>query len=91
MLFIKETIRDAIEDSITWPVRQIIPILPGDYRYAKVHSLFLPKVEKYFFLLPYLWEFKKIENDILTNILPTFKDNAIYKKKSIIEKKNRKK
>ncbi|XP_058203300.1 synaptotagmin-4-like isoform X2 [Rhododendron vialii] len=27
----KETIRDAIEDSITWPVRQIITILPGDY------------------------------------------------------------
>lgn len=25
------TIRDAIEDSITWPVRKIIPILPGDY------------------------------------------------------------
>ncbi|KAI8569112.1 hypothetical protein RHMOL_Rhmol02G0253600 [Rhododendron molle] len=28
---IEETIRDAVEDSITWPVRQIIPILPGDY------------------------------------------------------------
>ncbi|GAU23131.1 hypothetical protein TSUD_305790 [Trifolium subterraneum] len=28
---IEETIRDAIEDSITWPVRQIIPIIPGDY------------------------------------------------------------
>ncbi|CAK9182899.1 unnamed protein product [Ilex paraguariensis] len=27
-----DTLRDAIEDSITWPVRQIIPILPGDYR-----------------------------------------------------------
>ncbi|CAI9772919.1 unnamed protein product [Fraxinus pennsylvanica] len=27
------TIRDAIEDSITWPVRKIIPILPGDYRH----------------------------------------------------------
>ncbi|XP_027177256.1 synaptotagmin-5 [Coffea eugenioides] len=25
------TIRDAIEDSITWPVRKIVPILPGDY------------------------------------------------------------
>lgn len=25
------TIRDAIEDSITWPVRKVIPILPGDY------------------------------------------------------------
>ena len=29
---LQETIRDAIEDSITWPVRQIIPIIPGDYR-----------------------------------------------------------
>ncbi|KAM7490068.1 hypothetical protein LguiA_032989 [Lonicera macranthoides] len=28
---IEETIRNAIEDSITWPVRQIIPIIPGDY------------------------------------------------------------
>ncbi|KAJ0030966.1 hypothetical protein Pint_13809 [Pistacia integerrima] len=28
---IEETILDAIEDSITWPVRKIIPILPGDY------------------------------------------------------------
>lgn len=29
----QETILDAIEDSITWPVRKIIPILPGDYRF----------------------------------------------------------
>ncbi|XP_048495180.1 synaptotagmin-5 isoform X2 [Beta vulgaris subsp. vulgaris] len=28
---IDEMIRDAIEDSITWPVRTIIPIIPGDY------------------------------------------------------------
>ncbi|XP_058115645.1 synaptotagmin-5 isoform X2 [Magnolia sinica] len=28
---IEETIRDAIEDSMTWPVRKVIPILPGDY------------------------------------------------------------
>ncbi|EPS63943.1 hypothetical protein M569_10838, partial [Genlisea aurea] len=28
---IEGTIRDAVEDSITWPVRQVIPILPGDY------------------------------------------------------------
>ncbi|XP_052209625.1 synaptotagmin-4-like isoform X1 [Diospyros lotus] len=28
---IEETIQDAIEDSITWPVRNIIAILPGDY------------------------------------------------------------
>ncbi|KAL8152642.1 hypothetical protein V2J09_010402 [Rumex salicifolius] len=28
---IEGTIRDAIEDSIMWPVRKIIPIVPGDY------------------------------------------------------------
>ncbi|KAK9070913.1 hypothetical protein SSX86_009481 [Deinandra increscens subsp. villosa] len=28
---IEETIKDAIEDSVTWPVRIIIPILAGDY------------------------------------------------------------
>ncbi|XP_057959607.1 synaptotagmin-5-like [Malania oleifera] len=28
---IEETIRDAIEDSITWPVRKIVPIIAGDY------------------------------------------------------------
>ncbi|KAI3687122.1 hypothetical protein L1987_80813 [Smallanthus sonchifolius] len=28
---IEETIKDAIEDSITWPVRIVIPILAGDY------------------------------------------------------------
>ncbi|KAH1032238.1 hypothetical protein J1N35_044412, partial [Gossypium stocksii] len=30
--FSQSTIRDAIEDNIMWPVRKIIPILPGDYR-----------------------------------------------------------
>lgn len=34
--FYQGMIRDAIEDSITWPVRKIIPILPGDYR-CKFH------------------------------------------------------
>ena len=29
---IQGTIRDAIEDSIMWPARKVIPILPGDYR-----------------------------------------------------------
>ncbi|KAK1370183.1 Synaptotagmin-4 [Heracleum sosnowskyi] len=33
---IEETIRDAIEDSITWPVRQVIPIIPGDYSYLEL-------------------------------------------------------
>ncbi|KAD3067856.1 hypothetical protein E3N88_35736 [Mikania micrantha] len=28
---LESTIHDAVEDSITWPVRKIIPILPGDY------------------------------------------------------------
>ncbi|KAL8497824.1 hypothetical protein ACS0TY_021241 [Phlomoides rotata] len=28
---IESTIKDAVEDSITWPVRKVIPILPGDY------------------------------------------------------------
>ncbi|EXB66614.1 Extended synaptotagmin-3 [Morus notabilis] len=28
---IEGTIRDAIEDSLTWPVRKIVTILPGDY------------------------------------------------------------
>lgn len=28
---LEDTIRNAIEDAITWPVRKIIPILPGDY------------------------------------------------------------
>ncbi|XP_051119076.1 synaptotagmin-4-like isoform X2 [Andrographis paniculata] len=30
---IQETIRDSIEDSIAWPCRKIVPILPGDYSY----------------------------------------------------------
>lgn len=28
---LEDTIKNAIEDSITWPVRKIIPIVPGDY------------------------------------------------------------
>ncbi|EHA8589954.1 synaptotagmin-5-like [Cocos nucifera] len=28
---IEGTIRDAIEDTLTWPVRKVVPILPGDY------------------------------------------------------------
>ncbi|XP_010241602.1 PREDICTED: synaptotagmin-5-like [Nelumbo nucifera] len=28
---IEGTIRDAIEDSLIWPVRKVVPILPGDY------------------------------------------------------------
>lgn len=29
---IEDTIRDAVEDSLLWPVRKVIPIVPGDYR-----------------------------------------------------------
>lgn len=36
--YVQETILDAIEDSITWPVRNIVPIIPGDYRYANFSS-----------------------------------------------------
>lgn len=28
---IKGTINDALEDSLTWPVRKVVPIIPGDY------------------------------------------------------------
>ncbi|KAI4344197.1 hypothetical protein L6164_011448 [Bauhinia variegata] len=28
---IEGAIRDAVEDSITWPVRKVVPIVPGDY------------------------------------------------------------
>lgn len=34
VFYVQETIKDAIEDSITWPVRKIVSILPGDYRCA---------------------------------------------------------
>ncbi|XP_059658172.1 synaptotagmin-4-like isoform X1 [Cornus florida] len=33
---IEETIRQAVEDPITWPLRQIIPIIPGDYSDLKL-------------------------------------------------------
>ncbi|KAL3844020.1 hypothetical protein ACJIZ3_001423 [Penstemon smallii] len=33
---LEDTIRDAVEDSITWPVRKILPILPGDYSYLEL-------------------------------------------------------
>lgn len=26
------TIRDTIEDQLTWPNRIVVPIVPGDYR-----------------------------------------------------------
>ncbi|KAL0311755.1 UNVERIFIED_CONTAM: Synaptotagmin-4 [Sesamum radiatum] len=36
---LEDTIRDAIEDSITWPVRKIVPIIPGDYSYLEVKAV----------------------------------------------------
>ncbi|KAL2548675.1 Synaptotagmin-4 [Forsythia ovata] len=39
------TIRDAIEDSITWPVRKIIPILPGDYSYLELKPVGILEVK----------------------------------------------
>ncbi|XP_065849663.1 synaptotagmin-5-like [Euphorbia lathyris] len=33
---IEGTIRDAIEDAITWPTRKVIPIIPGDYSYLEL-------------------------------------------------------
>jgi len=29
---IEDTIRDVVEDSLLWPVRKVIPIVPGDYK-----------------------------------------------------------
>lgn len=50
----QETILDAIEDSITWPVRKIIPILPGDYRFLLLY------------IIPY--EFTFSEDNIYVNL-----------------------
>lgn len=36
---IESTIKDAVEDSITWPVRKVIPILPGDYSDLELKSV----------------------------------------------------
>ncbi|XP_057776498.1 synaptotagmin-4-like isoform X2 [Salvia miltiorrhiza] len=42
---LEETIRDAVEDSITWPVRKIIPILPGDYSYLELKQVGILEVK----------------------------------------------
>lgn len=42
---IEETIRDAIEDSITWPVRKIVPILPGDYSDLELKTIGILEVK----------------------------------------------
>ncbi|KAJ9167717.1 hypothetical protein P3X46_019321 [Hevea brasiliensis] len=42
---IEETIRDAVEDSITWPVRKIVSILPGDYSDLEVKPVGILEVK----------------------------------------------
>ncbi|XP_047951551.1 synaptotagmin-5-like [Salvia hispanica] len=42
---LEETIRDAVEDSITWPVRKIIPIVPGDYSYLELRQVGILEVK----------------------------------------------
>ncbi|XP_012857724.1 PREDICTED: synaptotagmin-4-like [Erythranthe guttata] len=42
---LEDTIRDAIEDSITWPVRKIIPIIPGDYSYLELKPVGILEVK----------------------------------------------
>uniref|UniRef100_A0A2C9UBC4 Uncharacterized protein n=2 Tax=Manihot esculenta TaxID=3983 RepID=A0A2C9UBC4_MANES len=42
---IEETIRDAVEDSITWPVRKIAAILPGDYSDLEVKPVGILEVK----------------------------------------------
>ncbi|XP_051137503.1 synaptotagmin-5-like isoform X1 [Andrographis paniculata] len=51
---LEDTIRDAIEDSITWPVRKIVPIIPGDYSYLEVKTVGMLDVK--------LIEAKELEN-----------------------------
>ncbi|MQM08038.1 hypothetical protein Taro_040885, partial [Colocasia esculenta] len=33
---IEETILYALEDTLTWPVRKVVPIIPGDYSYLEL-------------------------------------------------------
>ncbi|KAL6502094.1 Synaptotagmin-5 [Orobanche gracilis] len=42
---LEDTIRDAIEDSITWPIRKIVPIIPGDYSYLEVKTVGILEVK----------------------------------------------
>ncbi|KAL8063049.1 hypothetical protein ABFX02_01G002600 [Erythranthe guttata] len=42
---LEDTIRDAIEDSIIWPVRKIIPIIPGDYSYLELKPVGILEVK----------------------------------------------
>ncbi|KAL6523896.1 Synaptotagmin-5 [Orobanche minor] len=42
---LEDTIRDAVEDSITWPIRKIVPIVPGDYSYLEVKTVGILEVK----------------------------------------------
>ncbi|XP_073106873.1 synaptotagmin-5-like isoform X2 [Elaeis guineensis] len=42
---IKETIHNAIEDSITWPARKVVPILPGDYSFLELKPVGILEVK----------------------------------------------
>ncbi|KAL6556736.1 Synaptotagmin-5 [Orobanche gracilis] len=42
---LEDTIRDAIEDSITWPIRKIVPIIPGYYSYLEVKTVGILEVK----------------------------------------------
>ncbi|KAL6534113.1 Synaptotagmin-5 [Orobanche hederae] len=42
---LEDTIRDAVEDSITWPIRKIVPIIPGDYSYLEVKTVGILEVK----------------------------------------------
>ncbi|XP_008242836.1 PREDICTED: synaptotagmin-5-like [Prunus mume] len=42
---IEGMIRDAIEDSIAWPVRKVVPILPGDYSYLELKPVGMLEVK----------------------------------------------
>lgn len=36
---IEDTIKDAVEDSLLWPVRKVIPIVPGDYKDLELRTM----------------------------------------------------
>ncbi|KAG6662543.1 synaptotagmin-5-like isoform X1 [Carya illinoinensis] len=42
---IESTIRDAIEDTLMWPARKVVPILPGDYSDLELNSVGILEVK----------------------------------------------
>ncbi|GLJ15764.1 hypothetical protein SUGI_0259520 [Cryptomeria japonica] len=42
---IEETIKAAVEDSLLWPVRKVIPILPGDYSDLELRTVGILQVK----------------------------------------------